>query len=74
MLRDWNDLSDELQATLTREALRRAAETIADQAEMLATEMECGLITDEGGVEALRLLAAVVRFADTDRYGPAGHA
>jgi hypothetical protein len=74
MLRDWNELSDELQATLTREALRRAAETIADQAEMLATEMECGLITDEGGVEALRLLAAVVRFADTDRYGPAGHA
>ena len=74
MLRDWNELSDELQATLTREALRRAAETIADQAEMLATEMEWGLITDEGGVEALRLLAAVVRFADTDRYGPAGHA
>jgi len=74
MLRDWNDLSDELQATLTREALRRAAETIADQAETLAAEMECGLITDEGGVEALRLLAAVVRFADTDRYGPAGHA
>jgi hypothetical protein len=74
MLRDWNELSDELQATLTREALRRAAETIADQAETLATEMECGLITDEGGVEALRLLAAVVRFADTDRYGPAGHA
>jgi hypothetical protein len=74
MQRDWNDLSDELQATLTREALRRAAETIADQAEMLAAEMECGLVSDEGGVEALRLLAAVVRFADTDRYGPAGHA
>ncbi len=74
MLRDWNELSDELQATLTREALRRAAETIADQAEMLAAEMERGLISDEGGVEALRLLAAVVRFADTDRYGPAGHA
>ncbi len=74
MLRDWNELSDELQTTLTREALRRAAETIADQAEMLAAEMESGLLTDEGGVEALRLLAAVVRFADTDRYGPAGHA
>ena len=74
MLRDWNDLSDELQMTLTREALRRAAETIADQAEMLATEMECGIVADEGGIEALRLLAAIVRFADTDRYGPAGHA
>jgi hypothetical protein len=74
MLRNWNELSDELQMTLTREALRRAAETIADQAEMLAAEMECGLLADEGGIEALRLLAAVVRFADTDRYGPAGHA
>jgi len=74
MLRDWNGLSEELQLSLTREALRRAAETIAGQAEMLAVEMDCGGIADQGGAEALRLLAAVVRFAATDRYGPAGHA
>jgi len=74
MLCDWNRLPEELQLAVTREALRRAAETIADQAEMLAVEMDSGAIADQGGAEALRLLAAVVRFADTDRYGPAGHA
>jgi len=74
MLRDWNRLPEELQLAVTREALRRAAETIADQAELLAVEMDSGVIADQGGAEALRLLAAVVRFADTDRYGPAGHA
>jgi len=74
MLRDWNQLTDEMQLALTRQALQRAAETIASQAEMLAGEMDCGAIEDQGGAEALRLLAAVVRFADTDRYGPAGHA
>jgi hypothetical protein len=74
MLRNWNQLTDELQLALTREALQRAAETIASQAEFLAVEMDSGAIEDQGGAEALRLLAAVVRFADTDRYGPAGHA
>ena len=74
MLRDWNRLPEELQLAVTREALRRAAETIAEQAEMLAVQMDSGAIADQGGAEALRLLAAVVRFADTDRYGPAGHA
>ena len=74
MLRDWDRMPEELQLAVTREALRRAAETIADQAEMLAVEMDSGAIADQGGAEALRLLAAVVRFADTDRYGPAGHA
>jgi len=72
MLRDWNRIPEELQLMLTREALSRAAETIADQAETLAAEMESGAITDQGGAEALRLLAAVVRFAETDRYQAAG--
>ena len=37
---DWNLLSDDLQLTLSREALRRAAETLASHAEILAREME----------------------------------
>jgi hypothetical protein len=73
MLQDWNSLPDALQLALTRQALQRAAEQIADQAELLAVEIDSGEIADQGGAEALRLLAAVVRFADTDRYGPAGH-
>lgn len=74
MLSDWNLLSEELQLVLSREALRRAAEIIADQAKALAREMECGSLTDRGGPDALRLLAAVVRVTGQDALEPAGHA
>ena len=36
MVADWNLLSDDLQLTLSRAALQKAAETIAGQAELLA--------------------------------------
>ena len=74
MIADWNILSDELQLVLAREALRRAVETIAGQAEILADEMEVGTLADRGGVDALRLLAAVVRVTGQDSLGAAGHA
>jgi len=74
MLCNWNQLSDDLQLTLSREALRRAAETIADQAEVLAEEMESGALADQGGPDALRLLAAVVRVSGKDALGVVGHA
>ena len=61
MLCDWNLLSDDVQLILSREALRRAVETVANQAEILAAEMEEGGLSDLGGPEALRLLAAVAR-------------
>ncbi len=61
MLCDWNILSDDLQLVLSREALRRAAEIIAGQAETLAGEMETGSLQDLGGPDALRLLAGLVR-------------
>jgi hypothetical protein len=74
MVADWNMLSDELQLALAREALRRAADTIAGQAEVLAQEMEVGTLTDRGGVDALRLLAAIVRVTGQDSLGAVGHA
>ncbi|MGH7154617.1 MAG: hypothetical protein ACREF3_11880 [Acetobacteraceae bacterium] len=67
-------MSDELQVLLTREAMRRAATTIADQAELLATEMESGALADRGGPDALRLFAAIIRVNETDALLPAGHA
>ena len=73
MASDWNSLSETMQLTLARQALRRAADTIAGQAEILAGEMESGALADRGGPDALRLLAAVVR-ATTDHELPAGHA
>ena len=79
MLADWNVLSDATQLTLSREALRHAAETIASQAETLAQEIDLGTLSDRGGADALRLLAAVIRLNGQDMAGirdmaTAGHA
>ena len=70
----WDGLPEELQLRLAREALRRAASTIAGQAETLAGEIEAGALTDRGGPEALRLLAAVVRLSARDNLVPCGTA
>jgi Mor family transcriptional regulator len=71
---DWNLLTDDLQLALSREALRRAAETLAEHAELLAIEMDSGTLQDRGGPDALRLFAAVVRSTNADAFGPVGHA
>ena len=74
MISDWNLLSETLQLALSREALRRATEAIADQAEVLAEGMESGTLEDNGGPEALRLLATVVRANGNEVLGPVGYA
>ena len=75
MLRsEWMLLPEDLQLTLSQEALRYAAETLAGHAELLATEMEGGALADRGGPDALRLFAAVVRTVHQDGFGPVGHA
>lgn len=74
MFCDWNSLPEDLQLALSREAMGRAAAIIAEQAEELAEEIECGNLADRGGVDALRLLAAVVRVGGRDELIPAGHA
>jgi hypothetical protein len=71
---NWHSLPDEMQLLLSREALRRAAETLADHAELLAEEMESGTLLDRGGPDALRLFAAVVRATNEDAFGTVGHA
>ncbi len=72
MLLEWKDLPDLLQVALCREALIRAAATIARQAEVLADEIDGGTLPDRGGAEALRLFAAVVRAGEDDGLAPAG--
>lgn len=67
-------MPDDLQLVLSREALRRAAETLADHAEMLAEEMERGTLADRGGPDALRLFAAVVRATNEDAFATVGNA
>ena len=72
--RDWNELSDDAQLEVAREAMRRAADTIARNAELLADEIESGAIADLGGPDALRLLASMVRLSGRDSVVPAGSA
>ncbi len=74
MVADWNLLSDDLQLTLSREALVKAAETIAGQAELLAREIEVGALADQGGPDALRLLARFVRLSGSAELAVTGHA
>jgi hypothetical protein len=66
-------LSEEASLALSRNALRQAAWSIAERAELLALEMEEGRVADLGGAEALRLFAAVVRMLTDDVLVPAGH-
>ncbi|WP_458095960.1 hypothetical protein [Roseomonas sp. WA12] len=70
----WHSLPDDLQLTLSREALRRAAETLAEHAELLASEMDSGTLLDQGGPEALRLFASVVRATNRDGFATVGTA
>lgn len=74
MVENWNVLDEEVQLSLSREALKHASETIADQAETIAGEMETGSLADRGGPDALRLLAAVVRVNGEEVQGPVGNA
>ncbi len=64
MLSDWYCLSDETQLLLSHQALQRAIASFAHQAEILATQIEAGLLDDRGGPDALRLLAAITRVMD----------
>lgn len=73
-LATWYDFTEQQQLALSQEALRRAAQLLAGQAETLASEMEDGALIDQGGPEALRLFASVVRATTEDAFGPARQA
>ncbi len=66
---DWDSLDEPLQLLLAGAALRRAAASIAFQAEMLAREIETGSLQDRGGPDALRLLADLARVTAEEGLG-----
>ncbi|MDQ2801969.1 MAG: hypothetical protein M3Y41_04505 [Pseudomonadota bacterium] len=74
MLSDWSLLTEELQLALSQEAMRQASAVIAEQAEILADELECGRLADDGGPNALRLLATIIRLNGGQPLVPVGHA
>lgn len=63
---EWTVLSDEAQLALSTAALQHALSVVAQEAERLASEIEDGQISDQGGAEALRLLTALIRLDDPD--------
>ncbi len=70
----WHTLPEPLQLVLAQESMRRAAATLAEQAELLAHEMDAGTLIDHGGPDALRLFAAIIRSTNAHGLGPVGHA
>ncbi len=71
---EWNALSEPLQLHLATAALHQASQTLATQAEMLAGEMETGSLRDQGGPDALRLLAAIFRATSLSSQPAIGNA
>jgi hypothetical protein len=65
----WDSLEERSQLALSHAALERAIGIVAERAETLASEIEGGSIVDRGGVEALRLFAAVTRCASITANG-----
>jgi len=57
----WHGLPDDVQLELSRAALMQAAQTIAAQADSLAETFDDGTLRDQGGGDALRLFARVLR-------------
>jgi hypothetical protein len=59
----WTCLSEHQQVDVAHAALAFAVRTIADQADLLAGEIDQGTLQDLGGADALRLLASVLRLS-----------
>lgn len=70
----FENLSEGLRQSLARDAMREAAETIARQADILATAIDDGDLPDHGGGAALRLFAESIRTIREHLYGPEGRA
>lgn len=73
-LSSWYELPTDVQLALAQGAMQKAAALLAEQAELLATEMDAGTLLDQGGPEALRLFAAVVRATNDDGWATVGNA
>lgn len=59
---------------LAREAMRRVSTTIAEQAELVANDIDAGVLADRGGAGALRFFACLIRELSDPSTEAAGHA
>ncbi|WP_241667023.1 hypothetical protein [Muricoccus nepalensis] len=70
----WRELPPDARQLLAQGAMQRAAALLAQHAELLAAEMEAGALLDDGGPEALRLFATLVRATNGDDWVTVGNA
>lgn len=70
----WNRLPEPHQLALADAALREAVVTLAEQANTLADAIEAGVLRDQGGADALRLLVRLMHATSRETLLPAGHA
>lgn len=71
---EWHGISDELQLALAKQAMRRAAGIIADQADLFAIQFVTKTLQDRGAAEALKLFAILLRETSADCLRPIGNA
>jgi hypothetical protein len=71
---DWQELSEDMQLALAKQAMRRAAHIIADQAELFAIQFTTRTLQDRGAADALRLFAVLLRETSSECLRPIGNA
>ena len=72
MPRAWSKLPEVEQLALANTALSHAVDVFLENAELLAIEFDQGVLTDRGGAESLRLLACIIRKANSHKTDRAG--
>ena len=70
----WSRLPEPHQLALADAALREAVVTLAEQANTLADAIDAGVLRDQGGADALRLLVRLMHATGRETLLPAGHA
>jgi hypothetical protein len=71
---EWQILSDEAQMALSRQAMRRAALIIADQAELFGQQFTNRVLVDRGAADALGLFASLLRETAGEDLAEGGNA
>jgi hypothetical protein len=71
---EWQALSEEMQLLLAQQAMRQAAQIVADQAELFAVQFTQRTLADRGAADALKLFAMLLRETSAECLRPIGNA
>jgi hypothetical protein len=71
---EWHSISEDLQVSLAREAMRLASVIIADQADLFAVQFATATLQDRGAADALKLFGVLLRETSAECLRPMGNA